>query len=163
MDMAALDARDQSAPGFKPRITTDVRRRHHQAGCILIANALTELVPGKIYAVRAGAAPACILRLDLENERELKEGQVDSRTDELLKPLHDHMCKPTLAVLSAAGKQRPTYPHYLVDFTRTPPFCSCPDYTKRGGAHDLCKHGKAATLKRVRGEAAGTRNKFSFE
>ena len=32
MDMAALDARDQSAPGYQPRINTDVRRRHHLAG-----------------------------------------------------------------------------------------------------------------------------------
>ena len=32
MDMAALDARDQCAPGYQPRINTDVRRRHHLAG-----------------------------------------------------------------------------------------------------------------------------------
>ena len=83
-----------------------------------------------------------MLRLDLEDERELSEARPDSRIDEILKPLHDHICKPTLALLDAAedASERPVGPHYLQDFSRTPPFCSCPDHVKRGGAHDPCKH-----------------------
>lgn len=99
-----------------------------------------------------------MLRLDLEDERELSEARPDSRIDEILKPLHDHICKPTLALLDAAEdtSERPAGPHYLQDFSRTPPFCSCPDHVKRGGAHDPCKHVKAATLYRLRGEDAAT-------
>ena len=99
-----------------------------------------------------------MLRLDLEDERELSEARPDSRIDEILKPLHDHICKPTLALLDAAedASERPVGPHYLQDFSRTPPFCSCPDHVKRGGAHDPCKHVKAATLYRLRGEDAAT-------
>ena len=108
-------------------------RRHHLAGCILIADALTEIVSGKIYAVRVGAAPACMLRLDLEDERELNEAKPDSRIDEILKPLHDHICKPTTQLLSASGNVTlPSGPVYFQDFSRTPPFCSCPDHIKRG-------------------------------
>ena len=156
MDMAALEARDQDSASWKPSVLTDVRRRHHLAGCILICNALSEVVPGKVYAVRAGAAPACLLRLDLEDERELDEARPDSRTELLLKPLHELICEPTLAVIKDAenAKARPTTAHYLQDLTRKPPFCSCPDHTKRGGSNDSCKHVKAATLYGLRGDAA---------
>jgi hypothetical protein len=151
MDMIALDRRDRSSRTWQPRVTKDVRHRHHLAGCILIANALTELVPGKVYAVRAGVAPACILRLDLENERELIEDHGDDHKAKLLKPLHDLICKPTLDVLRASqnARDRPTTKHYLQDFTRTPPFCTCPDHTKRGGAHDACKHVKAGQKRHI--------------
>jgi hypothetical protein len=44
---------------------------------------------------------------------------------------------------------RPTTKHYLQDFTRTPPFCTCPDHTKRGGAHDACKHVKAGQKRHI--------------
>jgi hypothetical protein len=112
---------------------------------------LAELVPGKVYAVRAGVAPACILRLDLENERELIEDHGDDHKAKLLKPLHDLICKPTLDVLRASqnARDRPTTKHYLQDFTRTPPFCTCPDHTKRGGAHDACKHVKAGQKRHI--------------
>lgn len=48
MGMVALDHRDRNSRGWAPRITTEVRRRHHLANCILIAGAITELIPSKV-------------------------------------------------------------------------------------------------------------------
>ena len=65
-------------------------------------------------------------------QEELTEAKHDSRTDGLLKPLFDHICEPTMALLKAPrpsemlGAPQPEVAHYLCDFTRRPPFCSCP-------------------------------------
>jgi hypothetical protein len=40
----------------------------------------------------------------------------------------------------------PGWPHYLMDWTRTPPTCSCRDHCRRGGQRDPCKHVKARFL-----------------
>ena len=152
MDMAALTARDHSHSDWVPRIPKDVRLRHHLGNCILLVDGLKELVPSKIFAVRAGVAPASVLKLDIETERELVEMGSDSRRDTLRKPLFDHVCAPTIAALGQV--RRPDWPHYLVDMTQKPFFCTCSDHLHRGGVRDPCKHTKAVILKMLRGDRA---------
>ena len=62
-DYMALAARDQDAWTYRPRIETDVRRRHQLANCLLLADAVTELIPGKVYAVGSDMAPGSLLTL----------------------------------------------------------------------------------------------------
>ena len=91
MDMAALTARDHSHSDWVPRIPKDVRLRHHLGNCILLVDGLKELVPGKIFAVRAGVAPASVLKLDIETERELVEMELQA-----LRALRYRLCGATL-------------------------------------------------------------------
>jgi hypothetical protein len=144
MDAAALHARDHNALDFSPRIATDVRRRHHLANCILISeeNPIRTVVEGKVYAVRASVAPSSVLNLDLKDEREMKEETQTARSQSLLEPLYQHLCGPVNDVIAAAGASAPSYPHYLIDWTRTPPACSCRDHCRRGGqrGEETCPH-----------------------
>ena len=151
MDASALHARDHNARDFSPRIGTDVRRRHHLANCILISeeNPIATIIEGKVYAVRNGAAPSFVLNLDLQDERETKEetqGTSLTRTQSLLEPLYKHLCEPVNDMIVAAEASKPAWPHYIIDWTRTPPSCSCHDHCRRGGQRDPCKHVKACHL-----------------
>ena len=66
---------------------------------------------------------------------QLNENTKPSRSHTLLEPLYQHLCAPTLQLISTAGASaaRPSLPHYLIDCTRTPPFCTCRDHCRRGG------------------------------
>ena len=138
MQAAALHARDHNLATWTPPVATDVARRHCLANIIIMLNAVTELVPGKVYAVTRGIAPAMILRIGTVNERELREGNVVSESAHPFKPLLDDLLKPTINTLSMAGKSAPIF-SYLVDMTQPLHFCSCPDHLHRGGARDYCK------------------------
>lgn len=151
MDAAALHARDHNSMEFSPRTATDVRRRHHLANCILISedNPIATVIAGKVYAVRSSVAPAHVLNLDLQDEREMKEetqGDRLTRSQSLLEPLYKHLCEPVNDMIAEVRASTPTWPHYLIDWTCTPPSCSCRDHCRRGGQRDPCKHVKARHL-----------------
>ena len=59
---------------MQPPVATDVKRRYHLANCILIrgGEAITTLIEDKVYAIRSTIAPASMLKLDVENEREVR-------------------------------------------------------------------------------------------
>ena len=150
---AALAARDQDAADYKPKIPTEVKKRHLLACFLIMAKGVTVLVPGKLFAVKMGAAPPSLLSQGVENERELQESKSSGRSDWINAPLREHVLKPTMERLRACGKTQPPET-YLVDLARTPSLCGCPDGLHRGTAYDQCKHGKAVALIESRGQAA---------
>ena len=96
----------------------------------------------------------------------MKEETQTHRSQSLLEPLYQHLCEPVNDVIAAARASVPSYPHYLIDWTRTPPTCSCRDHCRRGGQRDPCKHVKARHLQLRWGQdarnSAGESIKLNF-
>jgi hypothetical protein len=140
----ALQARDRDDPRYRPRIPQDVTQRHMLANIILMAGeAITELIVGEVYAVKARVAPAALIKTETTTERTLNENDSTSASDRLCQPLHNHLMAPTLVKLRQAQVAVPPQ-CYLIDRPRT--FCSCPDHRYRGAARHKCKHQLAVHL-----------------
>jgi len=138
------------------------------ANILIVDKCVTELIPGKLYAVKQGAAPTSILKTDvshrfclcltfqdllsfhvlqLERERELSEHRQERRAAGILLPLRQLLEKPTNELLETSSASQPPST-YLVNIDRDPSICFCADGIHRGDVHDGCKHLKAVHLVR---------------
>ena len=121
VDAQALLARDQDHPGYKLKISADVKRRHQlvctshaltmasphphhaaaQANLILLLDAITQPIPSiDIFFVEKGVAPASVLKVTSTESVKSEHAHVDCDNCSLFDPLLEVLMRDVKAVLA---------------------------------------------------------------